>query len=140
MEVSTYDERTLTELDHVRIARLIRGAGEAASSQIDRPIDDILDTADLVSSNKVDADIVTMYSQVELADVSTGKPYRLTLCYPTDAQPASGFVSVLSPVGASLIGRRVGSIARWQSPSGDQGAAKVLAVLFQPEANGDYTM
>ena len=46
MQVSTYDERTLTELDHVRIARLIRGAGEAASSQLDRPIDDILDTAD----------------------------------------------------------------------------------------------
>ena len=36
-----------------------RGAGAAASSQLDRPIDDILDTADLVSSNKVDADVVT---------------------------------------------------------------------------------
>ncbi len=140
MQVSTYDERTLTELDHVRIARLIRGAGEAAASLPDRSIDDILDTADLVSSNKVDPDIVTMYSQVELADLATGKPYRLTLCYPTDAQPASGFVSVLSPVGASLIGRRVGSIARWRSPSGDEGSAKVLAVLFQPEASGDYTM
>ena len=139
MEVSTLDDRTLTELDHVRIARLIRGPGEAASSQPDRPIDDILDTADLVASRKVDPDIVTMYSQVELADLATGKPYRLTLCYPTDAKPAAGFVSVLSPVGASLIGRRVGSIARWRSPSGDGGAATVLAVLYQPEASGDFT-
>ena len=140
MEVSTYDERTLTELDHVRIARLIRGVGEVAASPLDHPIDDLLDTADLVASRKVTPDIVTMYSQVELADLVTGKPYRLTLCYPTDAEPASGFVSVLSPVGGSLIGRRVGSIARWRSPSGDHGAAKVLAVLFQPEANGDFTM
>jgi len=140
MEVSTYDERTLTELDHVRIARLIRGVGEVAASPLDHPIDDILDTADLVSSHKVDPDIVTMYSQVELADLATGKPYQLTLCYPSDAKPAAGFVSVLSPVGASLIGRRVGSIARWQSPSGDQGAATVVAVLYQPEASGDFTV
>lgn len=140
MEVSTCDERTLTELDHVRLARLIRGPGEAPPSPLDGPIDDILDAADLVSSRAVSPDVVTMYSQVELADLATGKRYRLTVCYPSDAEPASGFVSVLSPVGAGLIGRRVGSIARWRTPSGDEGAAEVVALLFQPEASGDYTM
>jgi regulator of nucleoside diphosphate kinase len=136
MEVSTLDERTLTELDHVRLARLVRGGGEAASQSA---IDDILDTAELVPSRAVSPDIVTMSSQVEVADLASGQRQRLTLCYPSDAEPARGFVSVLSPVGTSLIGRRVGSIARWRTRAGEQGAAELVALLFQPEASGDYT-
>lgn len=140
MEVLSHDERTLTELDHVRLARLIRGVGQEPTSQPESAINAVLDSADLVSSLGVSPDVVTMYSQVELADPATGKRYRLTVCYPSDAEPALGFVSVLSPVGASLIGRRVGSIARWRTPSGEQGSAEVLSLLFQPEASGDYTM
>lgn len=140
MDVLSHDERTLTELDHVRLARLIRGVGDRWTPQPPSPIEGILDTAELVSSRKVSADIVTMYSRVELADLANRSRYRLTVCFPSDAEPAIGFVSVLSPVGASLIGRRVGSIARWRTPTGDLGAAQVLALIFQPEASGDYTM
>jgi regulator of nucleoside diphosphate kinase len=140
MEVATCDERTLTELDHVRLARLIQRLGGVPPSPLQGPITAILDAAELVSSRAVSPDVVTMYSQVELADLGTGKRYRLTVCYPHDVEPALGFVSVLSPVGASLIGRHVGSIARWRTPGGDEGAAEVVALLFQPEASGDYTM
>ena len=52
----------------------------------------------------------------------------------------SGFVSVLSPVGASLLGLRVGNVARWSTPAGDERAGEILAILFQPEASGDYAM
>jgi regulator of nucleoside diphosphate kinase len=45
----------------------------------------------------------------------------------------------LTPVGASLLGLQVGAVARWQSPIGEPCAAEVLAILFQPEASGDYT-
>ena len=140
MEVATCDERTLTEQDHVRLARLIQRLGGVPPSHLQGPIAAILDAAELVSSRAVSPDVVTMYSQVELADLGTGKRYRLTVCYPHDVEPALGFVSVLSPVGASLIGRHVGSIARWRTPGGDEGAAEVVALLFQPEASGDYTM
>lgn len=140
MEVLSHDERTLTELDHARLARLVRGAGQDSSVQLDSAIDAVLDSADLVSSHEVPPDIVTMYSRVELADVATGKRYSVTLCYPPDAEPGSGFVSVLSPVGASLIGRHVGSIARWQTPGGDHGSAELVALPFLPEASGDFTM
>ncbi|AKJ30779.1 GreA/GreB family elongation factor [Caldimonas brevitalea] len=140
MEVLTHEVRTLTELDHVRLERLIRGVGEPAAPQANGAMLAILDGAELVPSRRVLPDVVTMYSQVELADLTTGKRYRLTICYPPDAEPHAGFVSVLSPVGASLLGLRVGSIARWRLPGGEEGAAKVVALLFQPEACGDYTL
>ena len=74
-----------------------------------------------------------------MSDLRTGRQVKLTLCYPSDAEPAAGFVSVFSPIGSSLLGLRVGAVARWRTPIGTDEAAGVLAILFQPEATGDYT-
>ncbi|MBY0468587.1 MAG: GreA/GreB family elongation factor [Burkholderiaceae bacterium] len=132
-------ERTLTELDHVRLLNLIRrdarGNGSAAHPGA---IEDILENSALVPSREVGPDVVTMYSQVLLQDNRSGQRNTLTLCYPADAEPAVGFVSVLSPVGSALLGLRVGSMARWSTPAGDEKAAEILAILFQPESSGDY--
>jgi regulator of nucleoside diphosphate kinase len=135
MQTLVHTERTLTELDHARLARLQRDAVHDAAVALDA----LLSGADLVDSREVSPDIVTMYSQVLLADPVSGRRSTLTLCYPSDAEPARGFVSVLSPVGASLLGQRVGAIARWRTPNGDACAAEIAALLFQPEASGDYT-
>lgn len=96
--------------------------------------------ADIVPSRQIPPDVVTMYSQVLLLDLTTGQRSKLTVCYPQDAEPAAGFVSVLSPVGAGLLGRKLGSVFRWRMPTGEERAAQVLEVLFQPEASGDYLM
>ena len=140
MEVLTLD-RTLTELDHVRLRNMVRRAApEAPAAHAAHDIEHILDAAAIVEVREVPADIVTMYSQVLLSDFRTGRQRKLTLCYPRDAEPSRGFISVLSPVGASLLGLRVGCVARWRTPVGEDGRAELLAILFQPEANGDYTM
>lgn len=132
-------ERTLTELDHVRLLNLVhRERRDEVSTAPRLAIEHVLDGCTIVPSRKVPPDVVTMYSQVALQDLETGQRSKLTLCYPQDAEPAAGFVSVLSPVGASLLGQTVGSVARWFTPAGDERAAEILAVLFQPEASGDY--
>ena len=134
-------ERTLTELDHVRLLTLARRERHSDGSLAPRlTIEQLLDACAIVPSRDIPSDVVTMYSQVMLQDVATGERSKLTLCYPADAEPAAGFVSVMSPVGASLLGQTVGSVARWPTPAGDERAAEVLAILFQPEASGDYAM
>lgn len=128
-------ERTLTELDHVRLTRLLqRQAAHPA------PIGELLDLAHVVPSRAVEPDVVTMYSQVQLHDPHSDARSTLTLCYPDDAEPAAGFVSVLSPVGRALLGLRVGEVARWCTPDGGTQSAEIVALLFQPEASGDYTL
>ena len=140
MEVVTL-ERTITELDHVRLLNLLRRdeRGDGSPAQL-QAIEDMLDACALVPSREVTPNVVTMYSRVLLQDLHTGEHSTLTLCYPADAEPALGFVSVLSPVGSALLGLRVGSTARWSTPIGDQRAAEILAILFQPESSGDYSM
>ena len=134
-------ERTLTDLDHVRLMNLIRrDLREQLSSSRTQEIEDTLGACAVVAARQVSPDVVTMYSQVLLLDRASGDQSRLTLCYPADADPAQGFVSVLSPLGWSLLGLSVGQVARWSTPSGGESAAEVLAILFQPEASGDYSM
>lgn len=129
-------ERTLTELDHARLRHLLRGQlGRGLDAD---EIDGVLDAARVVASPDIGPDIVTMYSQVELA-FPEGRS-TLTVCYPEDAEPSAGFVSVLSPVGTSLLGLSVGARATWRTPLGTVASADVVAIRFQPEASGDYTL
>ena len=132
MNILTAEDRTLTELDHRRLGLLIHHA--------DHPMAAVLQEAELTPSREVPADVVTMHSRLRLTDLDSGQALTLTLCYPADAEPARGFISVLSPVGMSVLGLRVGDVARWQLPNGWQGAARVQAIEFQPEASGIYTL
>jgi regulator of nucleoside diphosphate kinase len=136
MEFAIRDGRTLTDLDHVRLARLVQAERSAGAS----PLAAALDAAQLVPSRKVGRHVVTMGSQVLLTDLDMRRTWMLTVCYPEEANVGEGFISVLSPAGASLIGLRVGDTAHWRTPRGDPGAATVMAVTFQPEANGLYTL
>lgn len=140
METTTSHERTLTELDHTRLVKLTLQMRAAADASHADGIEDALDMAHLVPSRDVSPDIVTMYSQVLLEDCTSGRRFRITLCYPFDAEPSAGFVSVMSPVGASVLGLQVGATARWVTPNGDASSAEVIGLLFQPEASGDYTL
>lgn len=134
-------ERTLTELDHVRLTNLIRRDTRGGSGALKDPqVADVLNACAIVPARQVPRDVVTMHSQVLLLDRASGRRNKLTLCYPADAEPAAGLVSVLSPLGWSLLGLREGNVARWSTPAGGQREAEVLAILFQPEACGDYAM
>ncbi|MBJ2154754.1 GreA/GreB family elongation factor [Variovorax sp. IB41] len=132
MLATIHGERTLTELDFVRLQKLTGGHPPPALA-------DLLDMADVLPSREVPADIVTMYAQVEIEDLPTRERQKLVVCYPDDAAPNDGFISVLSPVGIGLLGLKAGATARWRTPGGEESAARVLTVLFQPEASGDYT-
>lgn len=124
-------ELWLTKLDHGRLFKLNGGHPP-------EPLTDVLDSAELIESAQVRPDVVTLYSQV-LVTQDDGEQRKLTLCYPDDAEPNAGFISVLSPVGLALLGRCMGAQVGWTMPSGKQRLLRIDAVLFQPESSGDYT-
>ena len=136
METQSPIERTLTQIDYARLTRLAPLSEREAYGAVQA----LLENSDLVASAIVPATVVTMYTQVLLQGDAGTAPYKVTLCYPDDAEPSQGFISVLSPLGASLLGLRVGDVARWRTPFGGERKARIVEVLFQPEANGDYTI
>ena len=138
MELDHCVERTLTELDHARLTRLTRAA--APPRRDDGSLARTLDDASVVAAPAIPRDVVTMRSRVSLRDLETSRRHRVTLCYPEEAEPAAGLVSVLSPLGASLLGLRVGEDATWTLAGGERRAARVEAILFQPESSGDFAL
>ena len=72
--------------------------------------------------------VVTMGSLVEFRDDDTGRTRTVNLVYPDQADLADGRLSVLSPVGAALIGLSVGQSIEWQTPSGGWRSLTVLQV------------
>ncbi|MEO8225365.1 MAG: GreA/GreB family elongation factor, partial [Gammaproteobacteria bacterium] len=103
-------ERTLSELDHVRLTNLVqRHKFGVTVSSATLPIERVLGDADVVHWREVPPDVVTMHSRVLLKDLQAGTESELTLCYPADADASAGHVSVLSPAGWSLLGQRVGA-------------------------------
>lgn len=128
MHVHNAGERQLTELDYARLSKLDGGHLANAFS-----------AADLVPSREIAADVVTMNTQAEIVYTDSGLRQTVTPCYPADVAPVMGLVSVLSPLGAALLGLRVGDVAVWQRPHGAERSARVARIVFQPEASGDYT-
>lgn len=132
-------ERVLTDLDHTRLSKLAAARGSAPlPATVLEPLQDLLTDAHVVPSREIAKDIVTVYSQVMVRLPGSTGPSQISICYPNDAALDKGFVSVLSPMGLALLGLSAGHTAQWRSPSGQPMSALVEAVVFQPEASGDY--
>lgn len=131
MSIVLNDELLITELDYVRLSRLNDGRPPLALSRV-------LDAADLLPAQEIPEDVVTMYSRVRVRDCDGDDYQEITICYPIDANLEKGFVSVLSSIGASLIGRRVGALIHWTPPSGRKCCMEIERILYQPEAHSDY--
>jgi regulator of nucleoside diphosphate kinase len=103
-------------------------------------LEEILDLARVVNPDTVPHNVVTMNSRVLFEDVRTGEHGTVTIVYPGDVDPTSGKISVLSPVGAALLGEAEGSEVELPLPHGQTRRIRIDNVLYQPEAQGDYTL
>lgn len=131
------DERILSELDHARILGLMRRTSLSEAQK--HALDALLDAAEVVPVRDIPPDVVTMNTRLRLHAEGEAAPRDITLCYPEDANAEAGLVSLLSPMGASVLGHRVGGEAEWLLPTGALRTARILALHFQPEAAGQYT-
>jgi regulator of nucleoside diphosphate kinase len=100
-------------------------------------LEEELEQANVVPSQGIPSDIVTMNSQVRIQDLDAEKEMVLTLVFPANADYEQGKLSILAPMGTALLGYRAGDTIEWQAPAGLR-RVRVEQVLYQPEAAGDY--
>jgi regulator of nucleoside diphosphate kinase len=90
-----------------------------------------LAAATVVPALKVPADVVTMNSKVTYRD-DTGAAKSVKLVYPTQADGV-GCVSVLSPLGSTLLGAAIGQELEAEIPGAGRRGLRVHDVISQPE-------
>ena len=103
-------------------------------------LEEILDLARVVQPGEVPGNVVTMNSRVHYRDVRTHDSGTVTIVYPADADPLDGKISVLSPVGAALLGEAEGREVELPLPHGQSRRIRIVNVLYQPEAQGDFAL
>ena len=96
-----------------------------------------LNRAKLVDPKDIPNDVITMNSNFKLKDFDSGEEMIYTLVFPENADIYKNKISIYAPMGIALIGYRVGDIIEWPVPCGKL-RIKVLEILYQPEASGDY--
>lgn len=74
--------------------------------------------ASLCAPGELPGDVVAMGSDVTYRDARDGAARRVRLVYPSHADVALGRISILTPVGAALIGMRVGASILWPDRDG----------------------
>ena len=84
--------------------------------------------AHVLSAGRCPQDVVTMNCEVLFRDDRTGRTQSMRLVYPREADISNNRLSVLTPVGAALIGVRVGESITWETPTGEMRLLTVLSV------------
>ena len=92
-----------------------------------------LHRAVIVDPKDVFSDVITMNSHAEMRDLESGETVAFTLVFPTEANIDEEKISVLAPIGAGMLGYRVGDEFEWPVPYGAR-RLKVTHIYFQPEA------
>lgn len=129
----------ITTYDMERLDSLINTMKSSSSpKKLDlNQLDKELERAKIVEPQDIPRDFITMNSVVRIKDLESGEEMTYMLVFPSDANIETGKISILSAIGTALIGYRSGDIIEWQVPSGLK-RLKILEILYQPEASGDY--
>lgn len=87
-------------------------------------------------AEKIADDIITMHSTVDFTDAATGATRTVQLVWPKDADIEAGRISILTPIGAGLIGLRTGQSILWPDRGGHERTLTIQQVRHDRAGRG----
>ena len=78
----------------------------------------ILENSRVIDPGALPKDRVSLLSRVEFTNLSTNTRMKFQIVSPHEMDLEAGKISLKSPIGAALMGKKVGEIAQAQVPSG----------------------
>lgn len=109
----------------------LRNIAEAASDKYPQTTDFLareIERAEILPDARMLPGLVTMDSEVMFRDDISLQERSVTLVYPEAADVDAGKISILTPIGAALIGLSVGQTIEFQTPGGRWRSLTVLKV------------
>lgn len=96
-------------------------------------IKDKLSRAEVIDCSKVTTEKVVFGTVVELLDLDTDEEVQYQLLGPEEADVKKGSISVLSPIGRSMLGKEVGDEVIVTTPGGKR-EFEVVSIEASPHA------
>lgn len=104
----------LSENAEYDAAKEAQGLHELKISQLE----DALSTARILDDSEVDLSKVSVLTTVEIKEMKSGRKMKYTLVSEKEADLKAGKISVGSPIGKGLLGKKVGEVAEVTTPGG----------------------
>lgn len=117
----------LRETDAERLSNLASQMEAKAPLAAGLLLDEI-DRAEIRADHLVADSVIGMQSVVEFVDGAHDLRQTVTLVYPTEADITEGRISILTPVGAGLIGLAAGQSINWPDRDGRERVLQILSV------------
>jgi len=108
------DKGDLSENAEYDAAKEAQGLLELKISKLE----EVLNNARLIDESTLDLSKVLILSKVKIKNVANGATMTYTLVAENEADLKAGKISVDSPIGKGLLGKKVGDIADIKVPSG----------------------
>ncbi|MCH8553523.1 MAG: transcription elongation factor GreA [Schleiferiaceae bacterium] len=108
------DKGDLSENAEYDAAKEAQGLLELKISKLE----ELLSNARIIDESKLDTSKVLVLSKVKIANISNGAVMNYTLVSEKEADLKSGKISVNSPIGKGLLGKKVGDTVDVVIPSG----------------------
>jgi transcription elongation factor GreA len=81
-------------------------------------LEEVISNARIIDESQLTSDKVLILSKVKLMNIGMKKEFLYTLVAENEANLREGKISVDSPIGKGLLGKKVGDIAEIQVPNG----------------------
>lgn len=81
-------------------------------------LEKMLRNAKIIDEGEISAEVVTLGSNVALKDLEFGDELEYTIVGSAEADPSEFKISNESPVGAAILGQKVGSVVEVNVPAG----------------------
>jgi regulator of nucleoside diphosphate kinase len=130
-QVSARPRIVIAASEHNSLSVLAEKAAER-DSHVGDYLANELSRAFIVPDGECATNVVRMGSTVTYREDATGRIRKVRLVYPREANIDRNQISVLTPIGAALIGLSVAQTIQWLSPTGTQEPLTVLAVDQEP--------
>lgn len=122
----------INRLDAERLQRLIDNATDKELA-VATLLEEELSRGEVIDPQEIPDNVVSMNSQIRFTDLTRGRQMVRTLVYPHALSTVEDGISVMAPIGAGLIGLKVGDIIDWPLPNNSEVRLRIDAILWQPE-------
>lgn len=93
-------------------------------------LEKILKNAEVVDEDEISTDKVSIGCTVKILDKEFNEEATYKIDAPTEANPLKGIISYESPIGAALIGKKIGETITIEAPAGEL-AFTILDIQIQ---------
>lgn len=127
----------INRIDAERLQRLIDNAAEK-DIMVAELLEEELLRGEVLDPQDIPEDVVSMNSQIRFTDLTRERQMIRTLVYPHSLASVADGISVMAPIGAALIGLRVGDVIEWPLPNNTEVRLRVDAIFWQPEREKQF--